>query len=171
MDSKCKANDKQLESKEEEKKGKERKRKYNTAEIEDFFESVWELYPNKKDKAFIKKSQKEKLFNIGYDELKRCIDRYIAGTKDPNFYKYGSTFFNTAYSDYLDSKYEEEKPIAKQEVTPAKEEKSRFAPLTEEERKMFFDRGAFMIDEDGECVDFSELTEEERIYLQKKGVI
>lgn len=60
----------------------------------------------------------------------------------------------------------------KQLEQPVKqEEESRFAPLTEEERKMFFDRGAFMIDEDGECVDFSELTEEERIYLQKKGVI
>lgn len=59
----------------------------------------------------------------------------------------------------------------KKEIKPVEEVKSRYDPLTEEERKMFFDRGAFFIDEDGECVDFSELTEEERIYLHEKGVI
>ena len=48
---------------------------------------------------------------------------------------------------------------------------SRFDPLTDEERKAFFKRGAFFIDEDGECVDFGELTEEERTYLHEKGVI
>lgn len=57
------------------------------------------------------------------------------------------------------------------DIPPEETIKSRFDPLTEEEKKYYFDKGAFMIDEDGESVDYSELTEEERIYLQKKGVI
>lgn len=59
----------------------------------------------------------------------------------------------------------------KKEIKPIEEVKSRYDPLTEEERKMFFDRGAFMIEDGVECVDFGELTEEERIYLHEKGVI
>ena len=145
----------------------------NTSEIENFFESVWELYPLKKDKSYIKKTQKEKLFKIGYDEIKRCIDRYVSSQKNPDYYKHGSTFFNTAYVDYLDCNCETNNEIiSKQEIKPVEEVKSRFDPLTEEERKIFFDRGAFFIDEeDGESVDFSELTEEERKYLHEKGVI
>lgn len=57
------------------------------------------------------------------------------------------------------------------DIPPEETIKSRFDSLTEEEKKYYFDKGAFMIDEDGESVDYSELTEEERIYLQKKGVI
>lgn len=57
------------------------------------------------------------------------------------------------------------------DIPPEETIKSRFDPLTEEEKKYYFGKGAFMIDEDGESVDYSELTEEERIYLQKKGVI
>jgi len=172
MESKCNPNDMPMESKEKEKIQKENKTEHNTAEIEDFFESVWILYPKRAGKGSVSNKQKKILFDIGYDEIKRCIERYLADQKNPDFYKHGSTFFNTGYIDYLDCNCEtNNKIISKKETKPIEEVKSRYDPLTEEERKMFFDRGAFFIDEDGECVDFSELTEEERIYLHKKGVI
>jgi predicted phage replisome organizer len=65
----------------------------------------------------------------------------------------------------------EKKEVKKEEVKI----ESRFGPLTDSERKAFFDRGAFYIENDAdeilECVDFGKLTEEERKYLHEKGVI
>lgn len=78
----------------------------------DFFESIWKLYPKKKGKGQISKSQKMKLYKIGFDELSRCIERYkkaIADT-DEKFIQHGSTFFNSGYVDYLDKNYTEQKP-------------------------------------------------------------
>jgi len=75
------------------------------AEIEDFFEMVWSLYPKKAGKGSVSNKQKKVLFNIGYDEIKRCIERYLADQKNPDYYKHGSTFFNTGYIDYLDKNF------------------------------------------------------------------
>lgn len=77
----------------------------NTAEIEDFFESVWILYPKRAGKGSVSNKQKKVLFNIGYDEIKRCIERYLDDQKNPDYYKHGSTFFNTGYIDYLDKNF------------------------------------------------------------------
>lgn len=109
MECKCNPNDMPMESKEEEKIQKENKTEHNTAEIEDFFESVWILYPKKAGKGSVSSKQKKVLFNIGYDEIKRCIERYVVDQKNPDFYKHGSTFFNTGYIDYLDENFTEQK--------------------------------------------------------------
>lgn len=80
--------------------------------VDIFFESVWELYPKRKGKGQVSKTQKQKLFKIGYDEISRAIERYKkdkAGV-DIQFIMYGSTFFNSGYVDYLDSGTEPEKP-------------------------------------------------------------
>lgn len=76
-------------------------------EIETFYESVWALYPIKKGKGQVSLTQKKKLFNIGYDELKRCIDRFVSDMKntDRKYWMHGSTFFNSGYVDYLDENY------------------------------------------------------------------
>lgn len=70
--------------------------------IDDFFESVWKLYPHKKGKGQVSKSQKAKLYKIGYEHLKRCIDRYKENKPDWQQWQHGSTFFNSGYVDYLD---------------------------------------------------------------------
>lgn len=75
--------------------------------IDDFFEKIWLLYPKHKGKGQVSKTQKEKLFKIGYDEILRAIERYkkeMTG-KDPQYIMYGSTFFNSGYVDYLDKNY------------------------------------------------------------------
>lgn len=85
-------------------------------EHENFFESIWRLYPNKKGKGKISDSHKSKLCKIGIDEITRAIKRYsdyverqrLNGFSGLN-YQNGSTFFNSGYVDYLDKNYEEEK--------------------------------------------------------------
>ena len=76
-------------------------------DIDDFFEEVWKLYPKKKGKANVRDAQRRKLYNIGKEELQRAIERYLSEMeKEPwRQLKDGSTFFNSGYVDYLDSKY------------------------------------------------------------------
>lgn len=79
------------------------------AEIEDFYNSIWKLYPNKKGKGAVSNTQKMKLFKIGYEELNRCVERYCEWYRskhtDETYMMYGSTFFNSGYVDYLDCNY------------------------------------------------------------------
>lgn len=79
------------------------------AAINDFFESIWKLYPSKKGKGQISDSKKKVLYNIGYEELSRAIERYKAGLAHDEWRKpqNGSTFFNSGYIDYLDANYSE----------------------------------------------------------------
>lgn len=81
------------------------------------FDLVFNLYPVKRGRNAVKKTQREKLLKIGYDELKRAIDRYISeqqakGT-ELKYYKQGSTFFNSGYVDYLDANFKELSPQGK----------------------------------------------------------
>lgn len=78
-------------------------------DVDGFFEKVWKLYPKKKGKGQISSTQKNKLYNIGYDVISKCIERYVtyfsSTGKDEQFMMYGSTFFNSGYIDYLDDNY------------------------------------------------------------------
>jgi hypothetical protein len=78
-------------------------------EVDDFFDSVWKLFPRKLGKGSVSKSQKKKLFKVGYDQLSGAIKRYsdsVVG-KEEQYIMYGSTFFNKGYLDYLDANYEQ----------------------------------------------------------------
>jgi hypothetical protein len=77
--------------------------------VNDFFEKVWALYPKKRGKGQVSKTQKEKLYRIGLDELTRAINRYKQETagKDIQYVMHGSTFFNSGYVDYLDANYKD----------------------------------------------------------------
>ena len=83
----------------------------NNKYIVDFFESIWKLYPKKEGKGEVSKTQKEKLYKIGLEEMTRAINRYIHAKSDTDkkFWKNGSTFFNSGYVDYLDANYHEPK--------------------------------------------------------------
>lgn len=84
------------------------KKNLNLGDYEKFFEEVWRLYPKKEGKGAVRKTQKKKLYSIGFEQMKRCIDRYKAakvGT-DRKYLQMGSTFFNSGYVDYLDSNVE-----------------------------------------------------------------
>lgn len=77
--------------------------------IDEFFEAIWKLYPNKLGKGAVKQRQKHKLYLIGFETLSKCIDRYVSTKEDWKKYKDGSTFFNGGYIDFLDENFVDEK--------------------------------------------------------------
>ena len=59
----------------------------------------------KEGKGQVSNTQKEKVYKIGYDKFKNCIEAYIkakSGT-EKQYLQNGSTFFNSGYIDYLDA--------------------------------------------------------------------
>lgn len=78
------------------------------ADVEAFFESIWELYPVKKGKGQVSDTKRKALYKIGYEPMRKAIDRYLTDLKkDASWRKpqNGSTFFNSGYVDYLDENY------------------------------------------------------------------
>lgn len=85
------------------------------SDIDTFFESIWKLYPNKKGKGQVSDAKKRKLYEVGYDELERAIDRYKEELKQDTDWRKpqnGSTFFNSGFIDYLDKNYEPREKVA-----------------------------------------------------------
>jgi predicted phage replisome organizer len=83
-------------------------RQPSKADVDSFFESVWNLYPVKKGKGQVSDTKRKVLFKIGYDQIERAINRYLTELKkDASWRKpqNGSTFFNSGYVDYLDENY------------------------------------------------------------------
>lgn len=81
-------------------------------DIEDFFDSAWKLYPKKEGKGQVSKTQKDKLYKIGIEEIGRAVARYIQSKEgtDKKFLQNGSTFFNSGYIDYMDDNYKLDVP-------------------------------------------------------------
>lgn len=78
--------------------------------LDEFFDSLWQLYPNKKGKGQVSDAKRKVLYQVGYEEMARAIDRYKKDLKkDASWRKpqNGSTFFNSGYVDYLDANYTE----------------------------------------------------------------
>lgn len=90
---------------------KEENRNMCKADALALFERLWKLYPCKKGKGQVSDAGKKRLLQIGFDEMSRTIERYLAELeKDKDWRKpqNGSTFFNSGYIDYLDANYEEQ---------------------------------------------------------------
>lgn len=88
--------------------------------LEQFFESIWKLYPIKKGKGQVSKTKKKVLQRIGYEEIARCIARFEEDKKDIDrkYWMHGSTFFNSGYVDYLDTNFcrtDEPKEVVQEE--------------------------------------------------------
>lgn len=83
---------------------------HNDDSLETFFESIWKLYPIKKGKGQVSKTKKQVLKKIGFEQIKRCVERFIADMesehRDRKYWMHGSTFFNSGYVDYIDENYE-----------------------------------------------------------------
>ena len=104
---------------------KKKKKKEHQQEVDEFFETMWNLYIRKEGKSAVTKKAKEEIFSIGYDRMKKCIERYnnkVSDT-DAKYRLMGSTFFNGRYKDYLESEIKVQK----------KQEKPSEPEMTEEE--------------------------------------
>lgn len=80
------------------------KRNNKDKEIEEYFNTLWDMYPKKKGKDKVSKKSKREIFEIGLEKMSKAVERYKkerAG-KDEQYTMYGSTFFNSGYKDYLD---------------------------------------------------------------------
>lgn len=79
----------------------------NTNNVDELFEELWKMYPNKRGKGQISDAKKKKLFEIGREHMARAITRYLNDLKLDTWRKpqNGSTFFNSGYVDYLDENY------------------------------------------------------------------
>ena len=106
------------------------------AEALALFESLWKMYPNKKGKAQVSDKDKQKLLEIGLEEMTRAIERYkseLEKDKDWRKPQNGSTFFHSGYIDYLDTNYEESrKPIKKNGFSSFKQNDYDFDALEKE---------------------------------------
>ena len=101
-----------------------KKDNYTQEEVDLFFESIWKLYPEKKGKGKVSASKRRALCLIGFEEMKRAIDRYLKDLKKDAAWRkpqHGSTFFNTGYIDYLDANYEPSEPSGGEEDRPDNE--------------------------------------------------
>ena len=76
-------------------------------EIESCFLALWDLYPKKVDKSAVTKKAKIELHKAGFDAVSSAIENYKAKiqreNRDMQYVKNGSTFFNGAWKDYLES--------------------------------------------------------------------
>lgn len=119
---------------------------HDTEQLDEFFNSIWKLYPIKKGKGQVSKTKKKVLQRIGFDELKRCVERFIrdmeSENRDRKYWMHGSTFFNSGYVDYLD-----ENCLSEKQVEQPQEE-----PEIEEEE---------VPDDEGDYIDFGAMTDEE----------
>lgn len=123
----------------EEKKEVKKERNKNILcknEASELFEALWKMYPNKKGKAQVTDKDKQKLLEIGLEEMTRAInryERYIEANKD--WYKplNGSTFFKGRYQDYIGDDYEEPKqPVKKSSFNNFQQNDYDFEKLEEE---------------------------------------
>ena len=92
-----------------EKKSKGNKKQIDKSEIQLFFDEICSQYLNRRGKSSVSEKQKKVLFDIGQDQLLRCINRYKMYLKQNESWlkeKKCSTFFNNGYKDYLDNVYE-----------------------------------------------------------------
>ena len=83
-------------------------------EIENCFLALWDLYPKKEGKSSVSKKAKIELHKAGFDAVSSAIENYKAKiqreNRDIQYVKNGSTFFNGAWKDYLESSELSETP-------------------------------------------------------------
>lgn len=124
--------------------------------LDDFFESIWKLYPIKKGKGQVSTSRKKALQKIGYDQIGRCVDRFLKDMsdsgRDRKYWMHGSTFFNSGYVDYLDENWGQES----EDLEKPREPCDRFSCLESSFRKQLEDVGAIY---DGQGLDYGILSE------------
>ena len=95
------------------KNGKNGKKEKNIY-ICSFFQSVWDEYPKKLGKNKVTKAAMKQLEEAGMDTVMEAVRRYVEKIKrdgtDEKYIMHGSTFFNGAWKDYLESSELSETP-------------------------------------------------------------
>lgn len=104
--------------------------------IEDYFNSVWKLYPKKQGKGQISKTKKKAMLKYTVEQWKIIINRYDKSVLDKTYLVNGSTFFNGRYLDYTDENYTEQNFTSeKKKPTDTLKYRPNFNEITEEDNK------------------------------------
>jgi len=81
-------------------------RKGRDAEVNEFFERAWAIYPRKRGKAAVSKKAKAEIFKAGWGTVKGAIEKYKAEIERlhiaDQYIMQGSTFFNTRWVEFVD---------------------------------------------------------------------
>lgn len=145
---------------------------HETDSLEDFYESIWELYPVKKGKGQVSKTKKQVLQRLGYEQMQRCVERFVADmesdSRDKKYWMHGSTFFNGGYVDYLDCNYSvTDNNDSNKKVSGNNSDSDRFSVL----EKDFREEMEFLGIIDGQSLDLGNASDEQIERLQKAGVL
>lgn len=98
----------------------------NTAQsaedVERVFLDLWDMYPKKAGKSAVTKKAKKAIYEAGFDVVAGAIENYKSEiercNRDLQYVKNGSTFFNSAWTDYVGTV----KETAKTQESPKKEQ-------------------------------------------------
>ena len=94
------------------------KKIYSSSKVDE----LWKLYPKKKKKTSAYKKIPKLLEEYGFEQIERCIKRYVDDIEKMHIEKkyilLGSTFFNGRFEDYLDDNYTDSKEEKKGEERP-----------------------------------------------------
>lgn len=142
--------------------------------LESFFDSIWKLYPIKKGKGKVSKAQKQKLQKLGYDQLKRCVDRFVEDMekehRDRQYWPYGSTFFNSGYVDYLDENCnQKDNPQPEAPEDESVEKVDRFSSLPEDIREEFERKN--IIESGSDSINFGFADDEDIRLMKEYGLL
>lgn len=108
----------------------------NNINIEDYFNSVWKLYPKKQGKGQVSKSKKKSILKYTLEQWKEIIRRYDSSVLDKMYLVNGSTFFNGRYIDYIDENYSEQNYTSeKKKPTDTLKYRPNFSENTKEDDK------------------------------------
>ena len=90
--------------------------------MEELFEKLWKLYPNKKGKSGVSTKAKKELEKAGEETVTKAINNYIAfkNTQPWRSWLDGSTFFNSRWKDYLEPEAAPQQPAPVIRKEPAK---------------------------------------------------
>ena len=96
------------------KDGETMQNKPSKREIDNHFEELWKLYPQKRGKNQVSDATKRKLYGVGISEMKTAIERYTHEVQTlGKQWLNGSTWFNGRFLDYIGENYQPPKVIVK----------------------------------------------------------
>lgn len=145
---------------------------HETDTLEEFYESIWKLYPVKKGKGQVSKAKKQVLQRLGYEQIQRCVERFVADmeseSRDKKYWMHGSTFFNSGYIDYLDCNYSvADNDDSNNKTSDNNSDSDRFSVL----EKDFREELEFLGIIDSQSLDLGNASDEQIERLQKAGVL
>lgn len=99
--------------------------------VDEHFETLWALFPNKRGKNQVSEKTRRKLLAVSVDTMRIAVQRYMAefdAVPPDRQMLYGSTWFNGRYADYASDDYE---PLPQRQHSSVRSRSTTFRPAGE----------------------------------------